>query len=74
MAINGPISGGKIDFKVDYDVNVKLYNWKHAMIFGGIYYTDGIHAIDLALTVLGNNADISAASIVNENWNTFALT
>ena len=60
---------GRIDLQVDYDLNIGLYNWKHAAIDGGIYYTDGIHAIDLALTALGTDAKIKIANTNNKNWN-----
>jgi hypothetical protein len=56
---------GSLDFRVEFNKSVLYSQWKHCMIEGGIFYTDGIHAIDLALFILGEKSLISNAYTKN---------
>tara|TARA_Y100000389_G_scaffold10797_1_gene10031 strand:+ start:15164 stop:15994 length:831 start_codon:yes stop_codon:yes gene_type:complete len=54
---------GTFDFKVEFNPAMSCTDWKHSLVEGGIFYTDGIHAIDLALYILGEKSEITSAII-----------
>lgn len=59
---------GNFKIPVDYSFFSLIGSWKHSMIKGGIFYTDGIHAIDLALLILSDKVKIVSASFDRKNW------
>jgi predicted dehydrogenase len=68
VALPNSNTSGKLSMKVYYEESMNKNLWKQYMLKGGVYFADGIHMIDLALYILGEDSSIELVVKTDDLW------
>ena len=70
--VNSDSIEGQINLNIPFDPGMWRTSWRQYLLHGGVYWADGIHAFDLALYLLGENANLSFSCMNCEGWKAIA--
>jgi len=63
-----PEISGTIDMRIEYTPAMGQGLWRHYLLRGGVYWADGVHAFDLGLFLLGDDARIAFTRMDGGMW------